>query len=137
MPQGTNGTLDSSYSTTHLKGVVAMFSRRIMTMATTAIGTAAIGLAAVGFGATAAARTLQTADEAFLTQMQSLGVSFSSPQEAVREGHQVCGELAAGKTPIAVTVQMFRQTNMTPPQAAGLVAAATQAYCPQFSGQPA
>lgn len=112
-------------------------SRRIMTMATTAIGTAAIMLAAVGFAGTAAASAVQTADEAFLTQVQSLGISFSSPQEAVRVGHQVCGELAAGETPIAVTVQIFRQTSMTPPQAAGLVAAAAQAYCPQFSGQPA
>ncbi|ANR90159.1 DUF732 domain-containing protein [Mycobacterium avium] len=111
-----------------------MFSRRIITVLTTA---AAIGLAAVGLAGPAAARAVQTGDEMFLAQMRSLGVSFPSPQEAVREGHQVCAELSAGKTPTAVTVAVFRQTNLTPPQAAGLVTAATQAYCPQFSGQPA
>lgn len=88
-----------------------MFSRRIITVLTTA---AAIGLAAVGLAGPAAARTVQTGDEMFLAQMRSLGVSFPSPQEAVREGHQVCAELSAGKTPTAVTVAVFRQTNLTP-----------------------
>lgn len=114
-----------------------MFSRRIMTMATTAIGAAAIALAAVGTAGTAAASSVQTADQAFLSQMQSLGVTFPSTQAAVQAGHHVCTELAAGQTPIAVTVQIFRHTNLTPPQAASVVIAATNAYCPQFSGQPA
>ncbi|OBJ10337.1 DUF732 domain-containing protein [Mycobacterium sp. 1465703.0] len=114
-----------------------MFSRRITTMATTSIGTAALGLAALGLAGTAAASAVQTADEAFLGQMQSLGVSFPSTQDAVRVGHQVCTELAAGQTPTAVTVQIFRHTSLTPPQAANVVMAATKAYCPQFSGQPA
>lgn len=114
-----------------------MFPRRIMTMATTAIAAAAIALAAVGTAGTAAASSVQTADQAFLSQMQSLGVTFPSTQAAVQAGHQVCTELAAGQTPIAVTVQIFRHTNLTPPQAASVVIAATNAYCPQFSGQPA
>lgn len=114
-----------------------MFSRRITTIATTTVGAAAIGLAAVGMAGTAAASSVQTADQAFLGQMQSLGVSFPSTQDAVRAGHQVCTDLAAGQTPTAVTVQIFRHTSLTPPQAAGVVRAATIAYCPQFSGQPA
>lgn len=114
-----------------------MFSRRIITMAAAALGTGAIGLAAVGMAGTAAASSVQTADQAFLGQMQSLGVAFPSTQDAVRTGHQVCTDLAAGQTPIAVTVQIFHHTNLTPPQAASVVRAATDAYCPQFSGQPA
>ncbi|MCK8642729.1 DUF732 domain-containing protein [Mycobacterium colombiense] len=114
-----------------------MFSRHITTIATTAIGAAAIGLAAVGMAGTAAASSVQSADQAFLSQMQSLGVTFPSTQDAVRAGHQVCTDLSAGQTPIAVTVQIFRHTHLTPPQAAGVVSAATIAYCPQFSGQPA
>ncbi len=114
-----------------------MFSRRIITMATTVIGTAAIGLAAVGFAGTAGASAVQTADAAFLGQMQSLGVSFPTTQAAVQTAHQVCTELAAGQTPTAVAVGIFRRTSLTPPQAANVVMAATKAYCPQFSGQPA
>lgn len=110
---------------------------RITTIATTALGAVAIGLAAVSTAGTAAASSVQTGDEAFLTQMQSLGVRFPSTQDAVRAGHQVCTDLAAGQRRIAVTVEIFRHTNLTPPQAANVVTAATNAYCPQFSGQPA
>ncbi|OSC30625.1 hypothetical protein B8W69_06100 [Mycobacterium vulneris] len=113
-----------------------MFTRRISTIAA-AVAATAIGLAAIGMAGTAAASSVQTADQAFLGQMQSLGVSFPSTQDAVRAGHQVCTDLAAGQTPTAVTVGIFRHTNLTPPQAASVVIAATHAYCPQFSGQPA
>lgn len=109
----------------------------ITTIATTALGAVAIGLAAVNTAGTAAASSVQTGDEAFLTQIQSLGITFPSTQDAVQAGHQVCTDLAAGQSRIAVTVQIFRHTNLTPPQAATVVAAATNAYCPQFSGQPA
>jgi hypothetical protein len=114
-----------------------MFSHRMITIATTAIGAAAIGLAAVGVAGTASASTVQTADQVFLAQMSSLGISFPSPQEAVRQGHQVCVELSAGKTPIGVALDVFHRTNLPPKQAASVVIAATKAYCPQFSGQPA
>lgn len=114
-----------------------MFSRRIITMATTVIGTGAVGFAAIGVAGTAAASAVQTADAAFLSQMQRLGVSFPTTQAAVQAGHQVCTDLAAGQTPTAVAVGIFRHTSLTPPQAASVVMAATKAYCPQFSGQPA
>lgn len=114
-----------------------MFSRRIITVATTAMGTAAIGLAAVGVAAPAAARYVPTPDQAFLAQLSSLGVAFPSPQEAVRQGHQLCVELSAGRAPLSVTLDVFHCTNLPPKQAAFLVKAATKAYCPQFSGQPA
>jgi hypothetical protein len=44
---------------------------------------------------------------------KSLGVSFSSPQEAVKEGHQVCAELAAGKTWTDVATEVLNQTNLS------------------------
>jgi Protein of unknown function (DUF732) len=70
-----------------------MFSPRINAAVTTAIGAAA-GLAVATAGGAAAS----TADDAFITEMRGLGISFSSPQEAVKEGHQVCMELKAGKS---------------------------------------
>jgi hypothetical protein len=114
-----------------------MFSLRIITVAATAVGTAAIGLVAVGVAGTAAASYVQTPDQAFLAQMSSLGISFPSPQEAVRQGHQVCVELSAGRAPMGVALDVFHRTNLPPKQAAAFVKAATKAYCPQFSGQPA
>lgn len=114
-----------------------MFSLRIVTVATTAIGTAAIGLTAAGVTGSAAASYVQTPDQAFLAQMSSLRISFPSPQEAVRQGHQVCVELSAGRAPMGVALDVFHHTNLPPQQAAAFVTAATKAYCPQFSGQPA
>jgi hypothetical protein len=123
--------------TANHKGVAAMFTDRIITVASTAIGAAAIGFAAVGFAGTAAASYVQNPDQAFLAQISSLGISFPSPQEAVRQGHQVCVGLSAGRPPIGVALDVFHQTNLPPKQAAAFVKVAVKAYCPQFSGQPA
>jgi hypothetical protein len=108
-----------------------MFSPRITAAVTTAIGAAAIGLAV----ATAGAAGASTADDAFITEMRGLGVTFTSPQEAVKAGHQVCKELAAGRTGTEVATEVLSQTNLTTKQAAYFVVDATQAYCPQLSRQ--
>jgi len=109
-----------------------MFSHRITTIASTAVGAAAIGLAAVAAAGTAGASTI---DEAFIAQMNGLGISFTSPQEAVKEGHQVCSELAAGKTGTDVATEVLSQTDLTTKQAAYFVVDAAKTYCPQLSGQ--
>jgi hypothetical protein len=109
-----------------------MFSLRITTVATTAIGAAAIGLAAFAGAGTAAA---STPDDTFLAQMKGLGVTFNSPQEAVREGHVVCTKLAAGKTGLDVFHEVLSQTHLTARQAAHFVIDATDAYCPELAGQ--
>ncbi len=109
-----------------------MFSHRIRTIAGTAIGAAAIGLVAVGTAGTAGA---SSADDAFISQMDTLGITFSSPAEAVREGHLVCQELATGKTGTDVATEVLKQTNLTSHQAAYFVVDATHAYCPQLAPQ--
>ena len=109
-----------------------MFTHRIRTIAGTMIGAAAIGLVAVG---TAGAAGAGTADDAFISAMDTLGISFSSPAEAVREGHQVCRELAAGKSGTDVATEVLKQTNLTSHQAAYFVVDATHAYCPQLAPQ--
>jgi Protein of unknown function (DUF732) len=108
-----------------------MFSLRITAAVTTAIGAAAAGLAV----ATAGTAGAGTADDAFIAQMTSLGINFTSPQEAVKEGHQVCSELAGGKTGTDVASEVLGQTDLTTKQAAYFVVDATKVYCPQFSGQ--
>lgn len=109
-----------------------MFTHRIKTVASTMIGAAAIGLVALGTAGTAPATT---ADDAFISQMDNLGISFSSPAEAVREGHQVCRELASGKTGTDVASEVLKQTNLSSHQAAYFVVDATKAYCPQYASQ--
>jgi Protein of unknown function (DUF732) len=112
--------------------MTAMLSHRLTTIATVGIGAAIMGLGAVATAGTAAAGS---ADDAFIAQMKVLGVTFTSSQEAVREGHQVCAELAAGKTGTDVAKEVLSQTDLTSKQAAYFVVNASSAYCPQLSGQ--
>ncbi|WP_204081537.1 DUF732 domain-containing protein [Mycobacterium riyadhense] len=108
-----------------------MFSNTITAALSTAIGAAAVGLAV----ATAGAASASTADEAFISQMEAIGVTFSSPQAAVAQGHQVCRELAGGKTGTQIAQEVLSQTNLTTKQAAYFVVDATKAYCPQYASQ--
>jgi hypothetical protein len=108
-----------------------MFSPRITAAITTAIGGAAIGLAV----ATAGTAGASTTDDAFIAQMKAVGVTFSSPQAAVAQGHQVCKELASGKTGTEIANEVLSQTDLTSKQAAYFVVDATKAYCPQYSSQ--
>lgn len=108
-----------------------MFSPRITAALTTAVGAAAVGLAV----ATAGAASATTADSAFISQMESVGVTFTSPQAAVQEGHQVCTELAAGQTGTQIANEILSQTNLTSKQAAYFVVYATKDYCPQYASQ--
>jgi Protein of unknown function (DUF732) len=108
-----------------------MFSPRVTAAVTTAFGAAAVGLAV----ATAGAAGATTADDAFIAQMTGAGITFTSAQEAVKEGHQVCRELAAGKTGTDVATEVLSQTDLTTKQAASFVVGATKAYCPQLSSQ--
>jgi hypothetical protein len=95
------------------------------------VGTAAVGLPSTTAGGAAAG----TIDDAFITEMRGLGITFTSPQEAIKEGHQVCKELAAGKTGTDVATEVLSQTDLTTKQAAYFVVDATKAYCPQLASQ--
>ncbi|OBH01392.1 MULTISPECIES: DUF732 domain-containing protein [unclassified Mycobacterium] len=99
-----------------------MFAPRITTALSTALGTAAVGLAVATAGAAAA--TVHA-------------TSFATDQDAIRAGHQVCAELAAGKSKAAVTLMLMSQARLSPRDAGFFVAAATKFYCPQFAGQTA
>lgn len=85
--------------------------------------------------ATAGSAAASTDDTAFISQMESVGVTFSSPQAADREGHQVCQELASGKTGTDIAEEILSQTDLTSKQAAYFVVYATKDYCPQYASQ--
>ncbi|CAM4226717.1 hypothetical protein MB901379_03625 [Mycobacterium basiliense] len=108
-----------------------MLSARIRATITTALGAAAVGLAVATAGSAAAS----TSDQDFISQMESIGVSFTTPEAGVQDGHQVCTELAAGKTGTEIANEILSQTNLTSKQAAYLVVYATKDYCPQYASQ--
>lgn len=109
-----------------------MFAHRIRTIASTAIGAAAIGLATL---ATAGVAGASTVDEAFITQMSKVGVTFTSPAEAINNGQKVCQALASGESGVDIANEVVGQMNLTTSQAAHFVVNAAAAYCPQFGGQ--
>jgi hypothetical protein len=112
--------------------MATMLSHRLTTIATVAIGTAALGLGGLATAGTAAASRI---DDAFISQMTAVGISFDSPQEAVRAGRQVCRELASGKTEADLAVELRTRGNLTPNQAAYLVVDASNAYCPRLASE--
>lgn len=108
-----------------------MLSRRISTRPTAAI---TIAVAASAFAVAAAAFAgAGTNDEAFIAKIKDAGVTFSSPEAAVRQGHQVCRELAGGKDDTEVAADILSQTGLTSAQATYFVAAASNTYCPQYA----
>ncbi|GAB3031175.1 DUF732 domain-containing protein [Mycobacterium bourgelatii] len=105
-----------------------MLSARIA--AAVIVGATAIGLAVAAAG-TAGANT--PADETFISQMQDVGVTFSSPQSAIQQGHQVCQELAEGRSRYQIAEEILSQTDLTTIQATSFVDNATDSYCPEFA----
>jgi hypothetical protein len=112
--------------------MAAMLAHRLTTIAAVAIGTATLGLGGLATAGTAAA---SRADDAFITRMTAVGVSFPSPQEAVRAGRQVCTDLRAGKAESDIALQLRDQRNLTPQQAAYFVVDASNIYCRRFASQ--
>jgi hypothetical protein len=110
-----------------------MFTHRITAAVATALGTAAVGLAVASAGTAGAI----TAEGNSVAPITSQATSFRTDQEAIQAGHQVCAELAAGKSKAAVALQLMSQARLSPRQAGYFVAAATKFYCPQFAGQTA
>lgn len=104
--------------------MLSPLSPRIIAAFTTAVGAAAIGLAGAN-----------TKDEAFIAQMESIGVTFSSPQVATQQAQLVCKKLASGETGTEIAEEVLSQTNLTTKQAAYFVVDATKAYCPQYASQ--
>lgn len=101
-----------------------MFSPRIIG----ALGAAAVGLAVATAGTAGANGTAN--DEVFVAQLASQGIAFGSPRETVRQGQQVCAELGAGKSKVAVSLMMIRDAQLSARQAGYFVGAAAEAYCP-------
>ncbi|WP_423202323.1 DUF732 domain-containing protein [Mycobacterium decipiens] len=108
-----------------------MFSPRITAALSTAVGAAAIGLAV----ATAGTASANSTDEAFIAQMEAIGVTFSSPQAAAQQAQLVCKKLASGETGTEIAKEVLSQTDLTTKQAAYFVVDATKAYCPQYASQ--
>ena len=107
-----------------------MFAHRITKIAATAVTGAALGLAALATSGTASALT--TADDAFLTDIQSAGITYDDASVAVSNAHAVCEALGAGYAPEDIAIELLSLNDLSVNQAATIVVASVEAYCPSY-----
>lgn len=72
-------------------------------------------------------------DDAFLSALKAKGIHFGSPDKAFIAGHEVCDELANGKTAVQVASTVQSNSDMDGYHAGYFVGASIRAYCPQFA----
>ncbi|OBG24826.1 DUF732 domain-containing protein [Mycobacterium sp. 852002-51057_SCH5723018] len=72
-------------------------------------------------------------DDAFLSALKAKGIRFGSPDKAFVAGHEVCDELANGKTAVQVASTVQSNSDMDGYHAGYFVGAAIRAYCPEFA----
>ncbi|MCV7079939.1 DUF732 domain-containing protein [Mycobacterium szulgai] len=107
-----------------------MFTRRFTAnIARTTLTAAALGLAALGFAGTAGA---SSADDAFLAQLQTDGITPPSAARAISEAHTVCKSLDQGQSSTEVINGVAKRTGLSAKGAKTFAIDAAEAYCPQY-----
>ena len=108
-----------------------MFAQhRFTKFAGTALVAGAMGLAAVAAAGTAGA--VSSADDSFLREISSEGISYDSPKAAIANAHYVCDALDDGAAPVDLGQEILNNTDLTTHQAAGFVVASVGTYCPEY-----
>jgi hypothetical protein len=83
--------------------------------------------------ATAAVARADASDDAFLAALSAKGIHFGSPEKALIAGHEVCGELDAGRTVNQVASTVMGNSGLDGYHAGFFVGASIRAYCPQYA----
>jgi hypothetical protein len=107
-----------------------MFAHHITKIAATAVTGAALGLAALATAGSASALT--SADDAFLADIESAGIGYDDASVAVSNAHAVCDALDAGYAPEDIAIELLSLNDLTVNQAATIVVASVEAYCPTY-----
>lgn len=109
-----------------------MFARYgVAKLAGTAIVAGALGLAAVVTAGTAAA--FSSADNTFLTEIESEGIGYDSPRTAISNAHYVCEALDDGADPVDLGQELLDNTDLSTHQAAVFVLSSVGNYCPEYT----
>jgi F420-dependent methylenetetrahydromethanopterin dehydrogenase len=108
-----------------------MFSR-LTTVAGTVIAGAALSAVALA-GAGSAAAT--SADDLFLTAISSHGITYDSPQAAIKGAANVCELLSNGNSAVSVGQQIKANTDLDSKQVGYFIIDSVGVYCPQFDSK--
>ena len=76
------------------------------------------------------------ADDAFLAELQSDGVTDDSREAAIEAGHKVCEYLDQGKTLDQVVYDVVFSSHLPAYDSGYFVGASVRAYCPQHAPPP-
>jgi Protein of unknown function (DUF732) len=106
-------------------------NHRLTTFADAAVAAAALGVGGFAAAGTASAGTV---DDAFLADIYSAGITYTSPQAALANAQAVCEELGSGQSVGAIGSQILANTNLTTSRAAVFIVDSLPAYCPRYSG---
>ena len=107
-----------------------MFTHHVTKTAATAVTGAALAFAALAASGTASALT--TADDAFLADIESAGITYDDASVAVSNAHAVCEALDEGYAPEDIAVELLSLNDLSVNQAATIVVASVEAYCPSY-----
>lgn len=107
-----------------------MFAHRATNFAAIAVTGAALGLAALAGSGTAGA--FYSADDAFLADIENAGISYDDPDAAVSNALAVCDALGEGYAPEDIALEILSVNDITIKQAAYVVVASVDAYCPSY-----
>jgi hypothetical protein len=81
-------------------------------------------------GATTATARATPTDDAFLAALRAKNIQYPSPRAAIIAGHQVCDELARGRTPPQIASDVMDNSQLDGYHAGYFVGASMRAYCP-------
>jgi predicted RNA-binding protein associated with RNAse of E/G family len=71
-------------------------------------------------------------DDKFLAALQSRQITYTSAEKAIEAAHQVCAELANGRSKADVAQEVMDRSGLDPYHAGYFVGASVGAYCRQF-----
>jgi hypothetical protein len=71
-------------------------------------------------------------DNAFLNAIKAKGINFSSPQDAIVAGHEVCNELDLGRQKSDVANDVMTNSGMDGYHAVFFVGVSVAAFCPRY-----
>lgn len=106
-----------------------MVAHRIARIAVATLAGATLGAAALATAGTAGA--LSSADNAFLSDLDNAGIGYDDASVAVSNAHTVCDALDAGYAPEDIAMELLSANDLTVQQAATVVVASVEAYCPR------
>jgi hypothetical protein len=108
-------------------------THRVTKFAATALAATGLGLVALASAGTASA--LGSADDSFLSRLDSAGIGYDSPKVAIANAHTVCTRLDSGESVGSIGAEILKNTDLTTRQAAVFVVSSVSTYCPEHEGQ--